>query len=417
MWPFTRSKRAVEERSSIEDPRIPLSSPGAFASLFGAWYSVAGVTVTRETALGVPSVWGAVNFLSGTIAALPVPVYQKTGDSGRQKADNNPVSILLHDWVNDDYLTSFQWRKQAMTNVLLDGRSLTFIEGKRAGRITNLWPFDPTQTRIERKDGRRQYVFRDTNGEKRYETDEVIDIPFLMGKDGINHVVPVERLRGAVGLALALEDYAQKFFLNGGVPPLALQMPGGSSGGAAARASANIEDVIRAAGQERKLVLPIPLGHRLDPIGFEPAKGQLVEARMMQLREVARIYGLPPVFLQDLEFGTFSNTEQQDLQLVKHTLMQWLRCWEGELNAKLFGPRSKFFVEFNVDGLLRGDFKTRMDGYATGVQNAIITPDEARDRENLPRKSGDADSLHIQGATVPLGQQKQAGNQAAPAAP
>lgn len=419
MWPFTRNRSEArsgisfanpEARSSIENPRIPLSSPAAFASLFGSWHSVAGVAVTRETALGVPAIWGAVNFLAGTIAALPIPVYRRTANGGREKAESNSIAILLHDWVNDDYLTSFQWRKQAMANVLLDGRSLTFIEGKRTGRITNLWPLDPKKTKLRRKDGRRQYVFQDTGGEKVYEVDEIIDIPFLLNADGLTTTNPVERLRGAVGLALALEEYAQKFFLNGGIPPLALQMPAGASGGAASRASANVEDVIKEAGRDRKLVLPMPAGHRLEPIGFEPAKGQLIEARMMQLREISRIYGLPPMFLQDLQFGTYTNTEQQDLQLVKHTLTQWLECWEAELNAKLFGPRSKYYVEFSVDGLLRGDFATRMSGYAQGIQNAVLTPDEARDLENRPRKGGDADQLHIQGATVPLGQQKKAGD-------
>lgn len=416
MWPFSRKapERRIdlanpEARSSIENPRIPLSSPAAFASLFGSWHSVAGVAVTRETALSVPAIWGGVNFLAGTIAALPVPVYRRTANGGREKADGNPIAVLLHDWVNDDYLTSFLWRKQAMTNVLLDGRSLTFIEGKRTGRITNLWPIDPKQTKVRRRDGRRQYVLNDGGSEKVYEVDEIIDIPFLLNADGVTSTNPVERLRGAIGLALALEEYAQKFFLNGGVPPLALQMPAGASGGAAARASANIEDVIKEAGRDRKLVLPMPAGHRLESIGFDPAKGQLVEARMMQLREIARIYGLPPMFLQDLEHGTYTNTEQQDLLLVKHTLTQWLECWEAELNAKLFGPRSRYYLEFNVDGLLRGDFKTRMDGYATGIQNAVLTPDEARDMENRPRKGGDADELHIQGATVPLGQQKKPG--------
>lgn len=393
-------RRSPEVRS-IEDPRVPLSSAEAFKAAFDSWNSVAGVTVTRDTALNVPAVWCAVNFLSGTIASLPAPVYRKTSE-GREKADSNQVAILLHDWVNDDFLTSYQWRKQAMANVLLDGRSLTFIEGKRSGRITNLWPIDARKTRIERKNNRRQYVYKDSDGEKRYDADEIIDIPFMMAADGVSHVVPINKMAGAIGLSIAMETYASKFFLNGGVPPLAMQMPAGTTGAASTRGSVDVEQFIKA-GKDR-LVLPVPASHRLEPIGFKPSEGQLIEARMMQLREIARCYQLPLVFLQDLEFGTYTNTEQQALILVKHTLVNWLECWEMELNAKLFGARSKYYVEFNVDALLRGDFVSRMDGYAKGIQNSIITPDEARDHENLPRKGGNADKLFIQGATVPIDQ-------------
>lgn len=423
MWPFNRATRPTsddrssrpvidlgnpEARTSPENPRVPLSSAGAFASLFGSWQSAAGVLVTREVALGVPAIWSAVNFLAGTIAALPVPVYEKKKD-GRERAETHPIAVLLHDWVNDDYLTSFNWRKQAMQNVLLDGHSLTFIEGKRTvGKVTNLWPLDPKYMTVSRvvEGGvpRRKYVYRDGSRTVTYDVDEIIDIAFFMNADGLSSVSPVDRLRNSIGLSIAMETYASKFFLNGGVPPLAMQMPAGASGNASTRATANIEELVKGASGD-KLVLPMPAGHRLEPIGFDPEKGQLVESRMMQLREIARIYNLPPVFLQDLEFGTFANTEQQDLLLVKHTLMQWLKCWEGELNAKLFGPRSKFYMEFNADGLLRGDFQSRMEGLSKGIQNALLTPDEARAIENRPSMGGDAAKLHIQGATVPLGEQ------------
>lgn len=407
-------RRSPETRSA-EDPRVPLSSPAAFAALFGEWHSKTGIAVTRDVALEVPAVAGAVNFLSGTFASLPAPVYLKTKD-GREKADGNPVAILLHDWVNDEYLTSFQWRKQAFANVLLDGRSLTFIEGKKTGRITNLWPLDHRNTRIERKNGRRQYILKDGDGaEKRYDADEIIDIPFMLQADGISHVSPVHKLRGTIGLSTAMEDYASKFFLNGGVPPLAMQMPAGASANAGSRASADVAEMVKAAGTDRRLVMPMPAGHRLEPIGFDPEKGQLIEARMMQLRQIACFYNLPPVFLQDLAFGTFSNTEQQALILVKHTLVNWLECWESELNAKLFGPRSKFYVEFSVDALLRGSFVERMDGYAKGIQNAVLKPNEARDMENRPRDP-EGDRLLVQGATVPLGSQPTATQPATPPA-
>jgi HK97 family phage portal protein len=130
---------------------------------------------------------------------------------------------------------------------------------------------------------------------------------------------------------------------------------------------------------------------------------QLLELQRFSIEQIARIYSLPPVFLQDLTHGTFSNTEQQDLHFVKHTVKRWVEQFEQEMNLKFFGRGSDFYVEFNVDGLLRGDLKSRMEAYAVSIQNAIRTPDEIRAIENLPAKG--ANDLLIQGATVPLGSQ------------
>jgi HK97 family phage portal protein len=156
--------------------------------------------------------------------------------------------------------------------------------------------------------------------------------------------------------------------------------------------------------REGKPVMAIPMGHELKPVGFNPTEMQLLELQRFSIEQIARIYSLPPIFLQDLSKGTYSNTEQQDLHFVKHTLKRWIEQFEQELNLKLFPRGSKLYVEFNVDGLLRGDFKTRMEAHATTIQNGIRTPNEVRDIENmLPREGGD--SLMIQGATVPISTQ------------
>ena len=210
---------------------------------------------------------------------------------------------------------------------------------------------------------------------------------------------------GALNLALAMEKYGAKFFKGGGVPPLALEgtMPSGPE--ASARALDQVSEVISQAAAKAKQVVMIPPGYKLNPIGFDPDKGQMNDARRFQIEEIGRILGLPPVFLQDLTHGTFTNSEQQDLHLVKHTLTQWTMAHEQELNLKVFGRgNAKNYVKYNIDGLLRGDFITRMQGMAQGVQNALLTPNEGRALDNRPALSG-GDDLLIQGATVPLGMQ------------
>ena len=150
--------------------------------------------------------------------------------------------------------------------------------------------------------------------------------------------------------------------------------------------------------------MALPLGHELKAIGLSPENMQLLELQRFSIEQIARIYSLPPVFLQDLTHGTFSNTEQQDLHFVKHTIKRWVEQAEAEINLKLFGRGSDLYSEFNVDGLLRGDFKTRMEAHATSIQNGIRTPNEVRDIENLPPMP-EGGNLMIQGATVPMGSQ------------
>lgn len=411
--------RAVTQfRSSLENPSVSLSDAAAWESLFGAWrLSDAGVSVTRDTALGVPAVWAAVNFISSTIASLPLDLFSRDDDGSRTRADGDPLYAILHDDVNPE-TSSFDWRKSAMQNVLLEGRSYSFIERNVARRVINLWPLDPCYVTVKRQGGKTSYSYQEGSKRTVYAASEIIDIPWMLHPDGLCHYNPIDRLRNAIGLAIAMEKYGAEFFSNGGIPPLQLVGPM-ETPAAIKRAATDINAAISAAKSEGRSILPMPLMHKLEAIGIDAQKGQLVEGRKFQMQEIARIYQLPPVFLQDLSGATFANSEQQDLNFVKHTLGQWIKRWEQQLNLKLFGPRVRArFVEFNVDGLLRGDFKTRMDGYAQGIQNAILAPDEARAMENRPAMGGDAGKLHIQGATVPLGDQLKRGAAAAnPAQP
>lgn len=409
MWPFR--KAAAETRASLENPSVPLSDVNAWRTLMGEWHGVAGVVVTHETALEVPAVWCAVNFIANTIASLPLQVFKKSGE-GRDTVESDPLYSILHDAPNDE-LTSFMWRKGMMINVLLRGRGVSFIERNKAGRVMSIWPLDTNKLTIERKSGRKLYHYDDGGRKVTYAANEVLDLTFMLKPDGVSHVDPISKLKGAVGLALALDEYARKFFANGGVPPLALYGPMPSPA-AASRASQDVEKAVRDANAERRNVMIMPTGHELKAVGVDPEKSQMVESRRLGIEEIARIYGIPPVFLQDLTHGTFSNTEQQDLALTKHLISQWVKAWEQELNLKLFSARNRTkFVEFNLDSLMRGDFRTRMEGYAKGIQNGIYTPDEVRAMENWPSKGGDADKLHIQGATVPLGMQSTAARQPA----
>lgn len=400
MWnPFRRK----EQRASPEDPNIPLSG-ATLALLWGDDYgkSAAGETITVDTALGVPSIWAAVNFISGTLAGLPLHVYRKT-DAGREKVSGG-LATVLHDAVNPG-MSSFEWRKYSFDQVFTGGRAVSFIERSQGtNKVMNLWPLDPRAVTVRRVNGKRLYEYQDGGKKHTYEASEVIDLPFMLQPDMLCHRSPILSNADIIGLAIAVTKYGSRFFQKGGVPPLALEGPVTTAAGAK-RAAQDITEAIQGSREEGRNVLVMPSGHKLTPIGFDPQKGQLVEVQRFLVEQIARIYSLPPTFLQDLTHGTFSNTEQQDLHFVKHTLKRWVEQFEQEMNLKLFGrAATRQYVEMNVDGLLRGDFKSRMEGYASAIQNAIRTPNEVRDMENLPANPK-GDELLIQGATVPLGSQ------------
>lgn len=393
---FDRFKKP--EARNLENPNAPVSASDFLQVMgWGDMYASSGVTVNTDTALGVPAVWTAVNFLAGTLAGLPLNVYRKT-ETGREKVTNG-LSSILHDAVNDG-MSSFEWRKYSFEQVFTGGRSVTYVERTQSGEIQNLFPLDPSKVEVEMlADGRKQYRV----GARAYAAVDVIDIPFMLKSDMVDHRGPISTNRDAIGMAIAASRYGSKAFQSGGIPPAVLQGPF-QSGQAANRASEDVAATTLKLAKEGRPIMALPLGHELKSIGLSPSDMQLIELQRFSIEQVARIYSLPPVFLQDLTHGTFSNTEQQDLQFVKHTVKRWVEQSEQEMNLKFFGRGSDFYVEYNVDGLLRGDLKTRMEAHATSIQNAIRTPNEVRDIENLPRKDV-GDDLMIQGATVPVGTQ------------
>jgi HK97 family phage portal protein len=385
-----------EERAGnpLENPTI---SSGANAEDLLAFFGLLdsrGVLppVTIEAALCVPAVLQAVGFLSRTMASLPLHTHR-----GTDRVDGD-LSLLLNEAPNPEW-SSFAWRQYHWQQVFTGGRGMSWIE--RIGvRPAAIWPMDPSLTTVRRVNGRRIYRFEGRD----YPAADVIDLPFMLRTNQVDAYGPINMGRKAIALAIAMNDFAGTFFAGGGVPPLALEGPLPQGADAFKRAQADIKRAIDMAKKAGTPFFGMPPGHALKAIGIDPAKGQMTEARLFQIQEIARIFGLPPVFLQDLSKGTFSNTEQQDLQLVKHLIGQWAKAFEDELNLKLFGQRRRARkVKHNLDGLQRGDFKSRIEGLARAIQTGQLMPDEARALEDRPPDpSGAGKKLYIQGATVPL---------------
>lgn len=387
-----RRGRQAETRANIEDPTVPVS-----ASDFLAFFGLGGPNlpaVTIESALAVPAVLCAVNFLSGALANLALHVFKTVNEA--PTLAGGPLQRIVNEAPNAEW-SSFALRKYFWQQVFTGGRGLLWIE--RAGnQVVGLWPIDPATVSVRAVNGMRTYHI----GSRSYAASEIVDIPFFLRRDQLTHHGPIALGAKAIQVALAMGDYAGSFFAGGGVPPLAVVGPMPNGADAQRRAYGDIQRAIDVARESGKPIVQLPPGYELKPIGFDPAKGQMTEGRVFAIQDIGRVYNLPPAFLHELSKGTFQNVEQQDLNVVKHLIAHWAKALEDELNLKLFGAkRNVRYVEHSLDTILRGAFKDRIEALARGVQTSLLTPDEARELLNRPKKPG-GDKLYIQGATVPI---------------
>lgn len=380
---------------SIENPTVPVSASN-FLQFFGLGVDHAGLPVTLDQAMSVPAFSAGVGFLSRCLANLPLHAYRVSGENQTPARLGGALQRLLNEAPNAEW-TSFGLRQYFWQSVFTAGRGLLYVEKTGAGP-SSLWPMNPFTTVVQRLNGRKVYQ---SEG-RTYSAAEVIDVPFLLKADGLGVYSPLALLGDTTRLAINMRAYASGFFKGGGVPPLALVGPMPSGPEAVKRAQQQVTRSIKAATERGESVFPIPVGHDLKAVGFDPAKGQMVDAQRFVIEEYARVLGLPPVFLQDLTHGTYSNTDQQDLTLSKHVVAPWSKAFEDEINLKFFGPViNRRYVEHSLDGLMRGDPMNRVQALAQAVQNGLLTPNEGRGLDNRGPVPG-GDRAFIQGATVPL---------------
>ena len=211
----------------------------------------------------------------------------------------------------------------------------------------------------------------------------MLHIPGL-GFDGLVGYSPIAMAKNAIGMAIACEEYGAKFFANGATPGGILEHPGTIKDPQRVRES--WQSTFGGSGNANKVAV-LEEGMKYTPISISPEQAQFLETRKFQINEIARIFRVPPHMVGDLEKSSFSNIEQQSLEFVKYTLEPWLVRWEQSMIRALISTSDKaaYFIKFNVDGLLRGDYQSRMNGYAIGRQNGWMSANDIRELENLDR--------------------------------
>jgi HK97 family phage portal protein len=369
-------------------------------SIFGP-KSATGRLVTAETALEVPAIWAAVSFLARSMAALPLHHYARDETGARVRQKDSALSDILAVAPNDE-MSSFDFRHSLYVSVFSQGRGFAFIETDGRGEVKNLHELDVEGMSLERREGRLFYTFKDgISRPKVYTPDEVIDIRFMPKGNGLQTISPFVAHKNTIALALAITEYGSKIFANGGVPPFAIEGPFKSAAGME-RGAGDFLAAIQDAAQRNESAVALPEGHTIKQIAHDPEKMQMVDTQRFLIEQVARIYSIPPTFLQDLTHGTFSNAEQQDLGFAKHTLGHHVVQFEQHATMKLFGRRPRGnSISMNLDGLMRGDFNSRMEAIARAVGTATLTPNEARALEHRAPIDGGG-QLYMQGAMVPL---------------
>lgn len=347
--------------------------------------TASGVKVDEFTAMQMSAVHACVKILSETIASLPLHLYRKAPEVRFVKAIEHPLYECLHSAVNEE-MTSFQFRETMMASVLLWGNAYARIIRNKQGQVKELW-FLKTQYMVVDSDihtGQITYTYTDdvTNKTYTYTPKQIFHLRNAM-LDGIKGISPIEQASGTIGLALAAERYGARFFGNGANPGGVLEHPGIIKDPEKLRESWN---KVYMGASNANTIAVLEEGLKYKAIGISPNAAQFLKTRKYQVEEICRIFRVPPHLVCDLDGATFSNIEHQGISFVMHTIRPWLVRWEQAIARCLLSDaeRKIYYAKFNVDGLLRGDYQSRMEGYSIGRQNGWLSANDIRKLEDMP---------------------------------
>ena len=353
---------------------------GGWSFLFGG--TTSGKAVNERTAMQTSAVYACVRILAESVAGLPLHVYERTANGSKSTKPSHPLYRLLHDEPNRE-MTSFVFRETLMSHLLLWGNAYAQIIRDGRGFPIALYPLLPDRMAVDRREsGELVYTYQSDKGQVKLRRENVLHIPGL-GFDGLIGYSPIAMAKNAVGLALATEDYGAAFFANGANPGGVLEHPGVIKPEQADRLRESWQSQFGGANAHKVAVLEE--GLKFHQMSIPPEQAQFLETRKFQINEIARIFRVPPHMVGDLEKSSFSNIEQQSLEFVKYTLDPWVVRWEQSLQQALILPSEKatIFIKFNLDGLLRGDYQSRMQGYSTGIQNGFMSVNDVRGLEDM----------------------------------
>ena len=367
--------------------------------------SSSGIIVNENTAMTYSAYYACVKVISETIATIPLHIYKHRKDGGKERARQHPLYFILHDEPNPE-MTSFQFRETMMNHLLTWGNFYADIGRNPMKSPIALWPLRPDRMSVQWDGkGRRRYIYTLPTGEKRLL--DPADVLHIMGgsSNGLIGMSPVGQMRDAIALGISTEDFGNEFYKNG----LALSGVFTHPGKLDKKAKKNITESItkyKTGLGNRHRFMVTQEGMTYTQIGIPPENAQFLETRKFQLEEMCRIHRLQLHKVQHLEHATFSNIEHQAIEFTVDTIQPWSTRAESEFRRQLFSEtdKRKYFIEFLLDGLLRGDIKTRYGAHAIGIKNGWLTINDARRMERLnPSVQEGANLLYKQNIWTEVG--------------
>ena len=342
-----------------------------------------GMRVSPDSALRLAAVYACVRVLSESMASLPLVIYQRRADGGKDKVTDHWLYRLLAKRPNR-FQNPFEWREMLQGHLALRGNAYNQIITNAKGEVVELMPLHPDRIRLELlPSGEYRYRFTD-----RFGTESILprgEVWHLRGlsSDGLMGMSPIELARESLGMALAAQDYGARFFANDAKPTGGwIEFPGSFKDSEAKKVFRESYQQAQS-GANRGKVLVLENGMKFHEVGVTNKDAQFLELRKFQITDVARLFRVPPHMIGDLDRATFSNIEQQSLEFVMHTMTPWAERWEASIESDLLLEGDDIEVEFDFANLMRGDAASRASYYQSGIQNGWLTRNEARIAENL----------------------------------
>jgi len=403
----------IDAARAIENPNIPLGSPEVFNEIFNTNSSVTGISVSPEKALSIAPVFQAINLISGDVAKLPLNVYKRRpdlGDRGRVIAENHPAQHLIKYRPNPE-MSAFKFWRRLMTHALLWSNAYALIERDEQGRPLSLLPLLPDRTSPQRaKDGTLFYVSEIGGVLKGFPASNILHLEQI-SVNGLSDCQVIYKARESFALALASEQFASKYFVNGGRIGGILEMPAGMQKQGADNLEAGFRKTYSGIDSSFKTVI-LRDGAKFHQAQFTPEQTQMVAARAQQVREVARWFNIPPHKLGDDANAGFNSLEQENRSYLNHCLSAWLKTIESECYLKLLSPMEQeansYFIEFNVAALIAADIATQYQIYRTGIEAGILSPDEVRAMQNLNPRPDEMGNKYLRPLNMEYAEQAEA---------
>jgi HK97 family phage portal protein len=343
----------------------------------------AGGLVSADAAMQLAAVYSCVRVLTETMASLPLVVYKRRADGGKDRVTDHWLAKLLCKRPNA-YQNPFEWREMLQGHLALRGNAYCQIISNSRGVITELMPIHPDRVSIEVMDGGDyRYIVKKSDGSEQIFTRGSIWHLRGLSSDGIIGLSPIAAARSSLGAALAAQDYGNRFFSNDAKPTGGwIEFPGSFKDHAAKQAFRDSYQK-QQGGANRGKVLVLENDMKYHEIGMNNKDSQFLETRKYQATDIARIFRVPPHLIGDLDRATFSNIEQQSLEFIIHTMTPWAMRWESSIEFELSPEDAGLEFAFDFTSLMRGDADSRAKYYGSGISNGWMTRNEARIAENL----------------------------------